>query len=543
MSFRNFSLLICSFLLLYSCNKELTVLQSECESVNRTAAYTATETYTHRPNPYSLNNMQSVYDMYDSNIKLEATDLYVRFMPKDSSQLRILYNEYDLELFDHPLDIEINEGDVYIDPNTPEGQPTWLYTTVKPNFVFPKDIQYEIIEECYIPKDGEIIATTKGAIIEVEKEAFLKLGYSVNESEPETKASYRRPSGYLTMSLSIPFEKDTTQFMCEPIRGVKVRCNVFIKIATAYTDEMGYYAMNTKFMCNPNYTIVFDNIKDFDIWGNAGPLARAQYNMGCHPNSGHYAVIGPDCNAWEWCVINNAAYDYYNMCEDTGILKPRPNLKIWTIKTESSSSAPMLPRINDYIDFNGNSGWMKFFVMMGLDNVANFLFQTLKFLMPDITIGLKNQDFRSLYNSVCHELAHASHFSKVGSEYWAKYISYIISYGAYGDGTGINAGICEVGEMWGYSMGNNMELKKTGRLLWQTEVMDWIKPWIFRALNEKNILSFKEIYDCLNPDIESLDELIDEMHRRYPTKSAEIDEVLASDNWGYDSICPTSKLN
>ena len=53
-------------------------------------------------------------------------------------------NDYDLELFDYPLNIELPEDAVYQDTTIPEGSFTWLYTTVKPDFAFPKEIPYEV---------------------------------------------------------------------------------------------------------------------------------------------------------------------------------------------------------------------------------------------------------------------------------------------------------------------------------------------------------------------------------------------------------------
>ncbi len=50
----------------------------------------------------------------------------------------------------------------------------------------------------------------------------------------------------------------------------------------------------------------------------------------------------------------------------------------------------------------------------------------------------------------------------MGGAYWAKYISYILTYGAYGDGTGRNAGICALGEAWGFHMGYFLTLQEFG---------------------------------------------------------------------------------
>ena len=59
--------------------------------------------------------------------------------------------------------------------------------------------------------------------------------------------------------------------------------------------------------------------------------------------------------------------------------------------------------------------------------------------MPDIVIGTGGgYNTYDIYESVNHELSHASHFNKVGSAFWAKYVNYIITYGKkydhpYGD--------------------------------------------------------------------------------------------------------------
>lgn len=102
------------------------------------------------PNPYALANMQMAYDslmktVSPTPVKLSPTELYVRFLPKDSTDLRILWEDDALVLFDYPLDYEIaTEGSYYHDPDIPEDMPTWLYTAVPVDYVFP-DVEYEIL--------------------------------------------------------------------------------------------------------------------------------------------------------------------------------------------------------------------------------------------------------------------------------------------------------------------------------------------------------------------------------------------------------------
>ena len=64
-------------------------------------------------NPYSIANMEKAYaDLIKTraagDFKIETTDLYVRFLPKDSTELLELQKDTLLELFDYPLDYDID---------------------------------------------------------------------------------------------------------------------------------------------------------------------------------------------------------------------------------------------------------------------------------------------------------------------------------------------------------------------------------------------------------------------------------------------------
>ena len=109
-------------------------------------------------NPYSTENMQaaysSLYSTRSSRDVVSTTHLYVRFLPENEADFRLLESR-GLVLFDYPLDYEIAvEGSYYHDPDIPEDMPTWLYTAVPVDYVFP-DVEYEILEECYIPDESK----------------------------------------------------------------------------------------------------------------------------------------------------------------------------------------------------------------------------------------------------------------------------------------------------------------------------------------------------------------------------------------------------
>ena len=488
-------------------------------------------------NPYSLENMQAAYDEmlnegFTGYLDIKVTDLYVRFLPKDSTELRILEDDLQLELFDYPLDYDIvEEGAFYHDPDIPEDKLTWMYTTVKADFVFPASIEHEVLQQCYIPADDEYEEyetedeeLTRSSINKVDPLSVLEyaafkntgLAQKFGMEDPATRGWINlkryRPEG------NIKVYNDSLNVL-EPVKGVKVRCHTLVKWSTTFTNEWGYYKMDGKFRIGPHYALVFDNSKGFDIYGNWGPLARANYNMGWHSKKGHDRDIYKGSQAWDWCIVNNAGYEYYQMCEQTGISKPPHNLKVWVFRHKSNmSSAPMASRISHVYGIKPGDALVRFLNNWYINIQGNIILAFFRNLLPDVTIGSKGSDAYDIYNTVNHEFAHASHFSQVGSAYWADYISYIITYGSYGSREDFNSGVCEIGELWGCAMGEIQEYEKYRGGIMQKKYMGykgWFNPAIIWDLYAQNILTKKEIYDCLTSDVKDIYALRDKMLNLY----------------------------
>ena len=107
--------------------------------------------------PYTVENMTkalgAVYPTKASRVPVTPTHYYLRFLPKNKLEYRILEN-LGVDLYDHPLDYEIvREGDWYHDPDIPEGQITWQYAVVPKDEILPRFVQHEILDECYIPDE------------------------------------------------------------------------------------------------------------------------------------------------------------------------------------------------------------------------------------------------------------------------------------------------------------------------------------------------------------------------------------------------------
>lgn len=404
-------------------------------------------------NPYSIANMQAALDEMsgtrsDMSLKtIEPNKLYVRFLPKDTSDINLL-DHLDLELFDYPLDYDIvQEGDFYHDPSIPDSMPTWLYTTVDVGFVFP-EMEYEILEECYIPEYGdsddemETRSANDNILNELEMVAIdnanLPTKYQIT---PETRALGfgTKPSGYITMDNDFTGES-------EPVKGVKVRCYFLVNISSAYTSSTGYYKIGHKYVCGPHYSIVYENTNDFTVWGNWACIAAAQHSLGYHSKSGHDKHINKEENEWKWAVINNAGYDYYEMCKKEGIKTPSSNLKIWCWPNASSSSAPMLRHLLG-IQLPGYAYGLASILVKGTLTVTSAAISSAALLisshLPDITIGMDytanrntrhevkvtpNNHYEYHYGDVWHELSHASHFQYAGEAVWGPYINKILKF-------------------------------------------------------------------------------------------------------------------
>lgn len=453
-------------------------------------------------NPYKTANitkaLQELYPVKSDRVDVRTTDLYVRFLPKSESEYNLL-KSMGLNLLDHPLDYEIvKEGDWYHDPEVPEGKMTWQYAVVPADFSFP-DMEYEIIDECYLAENDPDTRTVSGVDWEaVERQSYVMTG---NEDMllPETKAAKVCPSGRITI-----VDEDYNDGKPFGVAGVRVACNTFIKFSHGYTDKDGYYEMSKKFTSNPRYRLVFDNSKGFSIGFNLLIVPASVSTLGKAGPEGVNMTVTKDSESklYKRCVVNNAAYDYYSRCasDDLAISTPPQNLRIWIFHSLRASSTLML-----------HHG-----ALLDMDMVSSFLGDyaaLVKLFLPDITLGLADdKDYRSIYATTCHELAHASHFSKTGTGFWNKYIlyvigSYISSAGmVYGDGSGTNAGYCEVGEMWAYYLESKMHHERYGGVYTAFGNTYWFHPQILHYLEEVGLESW-EIFSALGSDMTSAEAL------------------------------------
>ncbi len=470
--------------------------------------------------------IQTRSDLHPQVDQLKANCLYVRFLPKDSTDVAIL-QDLDLELFDYPLDYDIVvEGNSYHDPTLPEDQITWQYTTVKPDFTFP-EIEYQIIEECYIPEETELTrANGLSFATALEEKAILNAGLPekyFSKSETRLFGFGKKPEG------TIKVMNDCTGIE-EGIRGVKVRCHFLVNICSTYTDESGRYSIGNRYVCNPHYSIVYNNTKGFMIWGNFAFIAAANHNLGYQSNAGYSKTVLTSDDGWIWAVINNAAYDFYKMCSSEGLKTPPSNLKIWCWPKAGYSSAPMLHHL-----FGVNSGTIasSFALALAPGLAAGIIYAATLVIssgLPDITIGMSetgctpNNNYKKHFYTVWHELFHASHFSQAGEGVWGPYINYIVTHGfGYGDGTAketTGKNVCELGESWAFA--NEFY---SSRVYYRGYWFDNAISSNYNLLEDK-VLTRKQMYDCLTKEVKSIEDFKTALKNKYPSKSSSIDALF-----------------
>lgn len=472
-------------------------------------------------NPYSVENVKaavkSVYPGRRVDDIVGVTDLYVRFLPSDDDELTLLKSLCD-KLMDHPLDFEIKkEGDYYHDKTINDDEITWQYAVVPADFKFPP-IAYEILEDCCIIDSTDDTKAVPGVDWDaVEAEAYRLSGNGAMITTVTKGAGSVHPSGRITI-----VDDDANGGQPFGVAGVEVQCNVFVKFSSTYTDRDGYYEIPKKFTANPRYRLVFSNSKGFGIGLNTILFPASVSTLGRNSPEGVTIRIdsSSDRKMFRRSVVNNAVYDYAERCsyDDLDITAPASNLRIWMFDSFDSSSAIMLHH-GTVLDAESSKTLFK------------IVSAIVTFFSPDITIGSKNlKTYKDIYLTTVHELAHASHFARVGKGFWDKYIIYIASCAlrgqdTYGDGSLNNAGFCAVGEMWAYYMENRICRDRYGDNGRHPGSSYWFHPQILTYLEERGMTA-SQIFAALDEDVASVSSLRDRLIERCPSYKTAINQIF-----------------
>lgn len=472
--------------------------------------------------PYSVVNItkavESLYPTKAGSIQVEPTDYYVRFLPSDQYQFDKLMS-LGIDLLDHPMDYRIvREGDYYIDPEVEEGSITWQYSVVRKDFVFPKDIRCEILDVCYIADHD---TGTKADGIDwnaVEAEAYRITGNGDMLGTGTRAGSSGTPEGRITIL--------DDKYDSEPVgvAGVKVSCNSFVKIATAFTDESGYYSMKKSFSTDVRYRLVFKNTKGFGIGLNLLLVPASVSTLGKWKPSGFSCSINADSDKWLFarCAVNNAVYDYCESCSSAGerMKTPPTNLRIWLFQNLGASAPLMLQQ-----------GCMVDGTVVGefLGDYASLV----KTFLPDVVLGLQGvmKNYSTIYSETIHQMAHASHFVQVGKKYWNSYLRLVLTSSAssgrisYGSGVEDESGYVEVCEMWAYYLETVLYRDRYADSSVTFGIGNWFYPQIFLYLDDRAIGRYK-LFSALTDDVHDGQTLKERLLSLYPEEKNVINQAF-----------------
>jgi len=495
-------------------------------------------------NPYSVENMRKAYAslmekqegqrvsyearLLRDSMDIQLTDYYVRFLIENDAQKNLLLAD-SFNLSTVPLDVEIEQDvDHYVDETTITDEAQWFYTSVPKAYSFHPHITYEKLEDLFLFEESEADERlgTNGVsmnfLYDLEDEALLMTDNYEKLDEDESQSSFHRrrrrvrPKGHIRVY-------NTSTRKLDPVAGVKVKTRRWFKWAKGWTNSEGYYQVNKSYRRSVRYTVVFKNTKGFKIWPSTVSVSSARYKAGKHSKHGHSINFHTNSKGWRWSTVNNATVKYFDYCEQFGIGKPHSNLRIVANKQSGGGAAPMMRRTWSWAGFRTNSDLISFLGKATLSVPINGLWLLTRLVLPDVIVKANSsQGTRTVFSVTFHELAHASHFRKVGSSYWIKFINYIMTYGKidgsnpYGDGHGYNSGICGVGEMWGNYISAlfireelNLVSKDFDDFWWWFEDNElWFNPGFLKLVNGISDISIADIFTCLTKDTDTFEKLI-----------------------------------
>ncbi len=356
-----------------------------------------------RNNPYTLSRMRTAYDNLGyAGLAVNATNLYVRFLPNSASQLSALDSIMDsqnLELFDAPMDYDVlQEGDYYQDPSIPDTSVTWQYAVVPTNFLAPAGITYEVLSQIHIPGDDYTAMETEaerlasiqdsidcseggaGPLAKIIQPNFpqcpLDYHWDVTAQEcvcnccpegyqwsgnkcvpkpppppPSPATDAQVPAGNITVS-----DNNLATTPTPPVRNLRVVAKRWFKIERTYTDNNGHFQFTKRFKHSVKINVKFKNdfaaIKVFRLtsfWrmlypvtANIGVFGGNKSNINHNFDKINTTVAAMGNLFWAGATVHNSVQEYREFAAQENFGLPPTGLKIFITRwAHGSGMTPM----------------------------------------------------------------------------------------------------------------------------------------------------------------------------------------------------------
>ena len=263
---RHIGLLLLAALSVVSCNKEGEIFYREGEQKTEEAA--VTRALQNASDPFAIDAMQQALDLVAADdpsvprITLQPTGYYVKFNPQDSVQMATL-DGLGIELFSHPLDNGIypeTEPEEVTEDTPIVYEP--LYAVVPAGFVFPEEVDYELIHGVFIQNkrgpasdEGQLPAGVYASVLD----ASLRL--TGNVSPARSTVQPFQPSARLRFEITkndkYSLHRDTL-----PLVGAKVLAFYYTDVSWGVTDDNG----ETGPICTTNTPVRYEVHWGDDRW-------------------------------------------------------------------------------------------------------------------------------------------------------------------------------------------------------------------------------------------------------------------------------------
>lgn len=378
-------------------------------------------------NPYSVANMKRAYlslqndGLMKAPLNIEATHLYVRFLPKDSADLETLKKDTTLILFSYPLDYQLTEGEKYIDSTLLGNDFTWLYTRVPVGYISPIS-GYEVLEDLYLPNVEESpihqakqlrnSASFNESWNILEERSLVLSGNSQVSSMPQ--GMQRASSKWWPHATIRVFDDVANAFI--PLQGVKVRARWWFNWESGITDSTGVATMSGSFTGKLDWSIVWERA-NWDI--RDGWFSQAYYN-GPNGTKSHWNLDINSGKSKAYANIHRAAFRHF-YGDNLGMLRPiNFNVPVQKIC---------------YIDSKGTGDYWA--------NVGGGLVPDIRIYGKDSNTG-NDKTSVLIFRTTSHELGHAVQcvnmgniqfwqVSKIIYESWADAVEWALTLREYAD--------------------------------------------------------------------------------------------------------------
>jgi hypothetical protein len=343
-------------------------------------------------NPFYIGTVKAAYKKLKSqgvitnNYDLTPNTLYIRYLPKDETELNTLKMAEGMYLSEDPLQENDNSLETGHDDIIGTNQIPFQYTTCGIGGIKP-GIEVDILDTLFLNFPTTII--TQDDWVKIEKEIMISTGV-IGPNDPGFNAIPFCDEWYPSGNIRIWDDALATNL---PLKRVKVRVISWYQFADVYTNDSGNFTTSPfMYFCGKvRYAVRFEN----SIWDvRDGNLVQADFATPKMKTPFNH-IIRTDAKHLGWGTVHRALVRYF--FEDVAGLR-RPfifgeKLKISYKHEDGNTLGVMYP-----IGIEGS--WLSHVYIYGFSNGA---------LRPT----------QSIFGTTAHELGHVAHCHQMGNiQFW-----------------------------------------------------------------------------------------------------------------------------